>query len=265
MLTLLSVLLITLLAGSALANRFDSFEAAATCDGWEVNGAAKIGQADRPGVDISYTVFLSQNGTVLDEQSGTVFVYALMDPDPFQVSGSFDNLPAGEFEISGVFTLPYYDTGEVEETFAIDMTCGAAVTAKRPAFWRNHLDAWTVDTVEVGGVTYSKGEARQMMRGCFRHAVVKRLFRHTLAAKLNIANGVSGADMALIAECDAYLASHDFHSRLPRSERRAARALKNEIREFNRGDSRKAFDDDDKDFQDFAEETSLDQMKAMYR
>ncbi len=265
MLILLSAVLLMFLTGSAMANRFDSFEATADCDGWLVNGAAKIGQADRPGVDISYTVSLTQNGSVLDEQTGTIFVRALMNADPFSVSGSFDNLPAGTFEISGVFTLPFYDTGEVEETFTIEMTCGNAVTTERPAFWRHHPELWPVDTVEVGGVTYSKNEARDMMRGCFRHRVVKRLFRHTLAAKLNAANGVAGLDMQLLADCDAYLASHNFHSRLPRSERREARRLKNEIRQFNRDDSRKSFESEDKDFNDYDDEATLDQMKAMFR
>lgn len=262
---LLSSLLIMFLAGSALANRYDSFEATADCDAWEVIGAAKIGQADRPGVDISYTVFLSQDGNVLDEQSGIIYVRALMDPDPFSVSGSFENLPAGEFTISGVFSLPNYDIDFIVEEFSISMTCGAAASAKRPAFWRNHPEAWPVDSVVVGGVTYSKNDARQMMRGCFRHGVIKRLFRHTLAAKLNIENGVVGADMGLIAECDAFLATHDFHSRQPRSERRDARSLKNEIREFNRGDSSKSFEDEDKSFDDFGEEVDLGHMKAMYR
>ncbi len=261
---ILSVLLVIFLAGTAQANRFDSFEPSADCDGWSVVGAAKIGQSYAPGVDISYTVSLIQDGTVLDEQSGTVFVGAYADPDPFSVSGSFDNLPSGPFEISGFFSIPHPD-GEVLESFNLELSCAEAATAKRPAFWRRHPEVWPVDSIEIGGISYTKTEAREMMRGCFRHRVIKRLFRHTLAAKLNVANGVPGEMSQLIADADFFLASHDFHSRQPRSERRDARALKNELREFNRGDSSKSFDEEDKDFDDFAEETSLDQMKAMFR
>ncbi len=263
---LMTGLLVMILAGAAHANRYDSFNATADCNGWSVDGAAKIGQADRPGVNILYTVTLSQNGDILDEQTGEIYVRALMDPDPFTISGSFDNLPSGSFEISGVFDLPYYDDGFVTETFSVEMSCGQATVAQRPCFWRNNPDAWPVEIVEVGGVTYTKSEARDMMRGCFRHRVIKRLFRHTLAAKLNAANGVADAPTALIAEADAFLAAHDFHQCLPRSERRAARLLKNEIREFNRDDSNKSFDDDnDNEFDDSADEMTLNEFKAMYR
>ncbi len=265
MIILMTVALLVGLAGSAMANRIDSFSASADCDGWSVEGTAKIGQADRPGVYLDYTVEMSQNGVVLQEQTGQLYVRALMDADPFSIAGSFEDMPAGSVVISGTFVLPVYDTGEVSETFSIEMSCGAEAVAKRPNFWRRNPNAWPVQNIEIGGVLYTKEQARDMMRGCFNHRVVKRLFRHTLAAKLNAANGVSGEPTQLIIDAEAYLASHNFHNRLPRSERREARLLKNQLREYNRGDSNKALSDDESDFNDYDEEMTLNDMKAMYR
>ncbi len=267
MLVLTVALLVLVMAQTAQATRYDSFEATADCNGWAVEGSAKVGSADSPYVNIEYTVSMSQNGTVLDEQSGLLRAYFQATADEFSVSGSFENIPSGTVEISGHFFLPHTTTGDSIKTFAFEISCGEAATAKRPAFWRRHPEAWPVESIEIGGTTYSKCEAIQMMRGCFRHRVVKRLFRHTLAAKLNVANGVPGDVTQMIEAGDDFLAEHDFRARLPRVERREARSLKNDLREFNRGDSNKSsFDEDEKDaFDDYADEASWDEVKALYR
>ncbi len=259
-------ILILGLAGSAQATRYDSFDATADCSGWSVEGSAKVGSADSPYVNIEYTVAMSQDGTVLEEQTGLLRAYYQADADPFSVSGSFENIPSGNVVISGHFFLPHTTTGDSIQTFAFEMNCGAAVTAHRPAYWRHHPEAWPVDSIVIGGVSYSKNEARDLMRGCFRHPVVKRLFRHTLAAKLNVANGVPGDMTQMINAGDAFLATHNFHCRLPRVERREARGLKNNLREFNRGTDNKAAYEEDKDgFDDFADEATWSEVKALYR
>jgi hypothetical protein len=267
MLLIVVALLVVGIAGSAQATRFDAFEATADCDGWSVSGLAKVGSANSPYVNIEYTVALSQNGDVLEEQTGLLRVAYQADADEFSVSGSFQDIPSGNVEISGHFFLPFTSSGDSVKTFAFELNCGQTVAAKRPHYWHNHPEMWPFESVVIGGVTYTKDDARQMMRGCYRHSVIKRLFRHTLAAKLNAANGVPGQTDQMIAAADAFLASHDFHARMPRAERREARGLKNELREFNRGDSGKsAFEEEDKDgFDDYADEVSWSDVKALYR
>lgn len=263
--TLFIALLVLAVAGNALANRFDSFEATADCDGFLVTGAAKIGQSDRPGVDMDYTISLSQNGDVLEEQTGSIYVEALMDADPFSLEGAFENLPSGTFEISGVFVLPNVADGDSVRTFSAELSCGEDACAERPRFWKRNPGAWTVQTIDVGFVSYNKDQAIDKMSGCYRHQVLKRLYRHTLAAKLNLANGVTGIDEMLINDADLFLASHDPHRCMSRAEKREARRLKNQLREYNRGCSNKSFEVDEDGFDDFADETSWDDMKAMYR
>jgi len=265
-LMVLTALIVLAVAGNASATRFETFEASGDCDGYLVEGSGKIGSANSPGVDVTYAISLVQAGEVLDLHEGSVFCAFQMDADPFTVAGSFAELPVGEFHIIGEFFMPGVTEGDSVKTFDIAMTCAEEPTAecRRPAFWRRHPGQWPVDSLHIGGRYFGKSEARDQMRGCFRYPVVRRLYRHLLAAKLNLANGADCGDIeTLICQADQYLSGIGFHERLNRCERRHARRLKNDLREFNRGLNKTVFDEEDRD--DFSDEMLWGDLKASYR
>jgi hypothetical protein len=72
-----------------------------------------------------------------------------------------------------------------------------------PGYWKNHPDAWPVDEIDIGGVTYSKEEAIAIMNTAGKGDKTWNLFSHLVAAKLNvemgnpdgcIADGIMAAD-----------------------------------------------------------------------
>lgn len=235
---LLLPILILMLAGSAQATRWDAFEADADCTGWTVDGAAKVGSANQPYVEIPYEITLSQDGMVLEEFAGSVRAYFQMDADEFSLSGTFTTEMQGAYEVAGVFTLPHVTEGESVQSFTIALECGDAPPGcdpHRPNWWMNHCHAWPVDQLQIGGCTYSEGQLKWLMRRCTRHLVSKRLLRHLVAAKLNAANGCAEAPEDVIAAADAFFAEHGLNGRLSRPERREARDLKRLLRAFNLG------------------------------
>ncbi len=59
----------------------------AGCDGWQVDGAAKVGSDNQPYVEIPYEISLSQDGMMGEEFTGSVRAYFQMDADMFSLSG----------------------------------------------------------------------------------------------------------------------------------------------------------------------------------
>lgn len=80
-----------------------------------------------------------------------------------------------------------------------------------PGFWKNHLSAWPVDEVTLGGETYAKEEAVVLLTN--GSDKTKTLFRSLLAAKLNAALGNDDACVAeTIALADAWLETNPLNS-----------------------------------------------------
>ncbi len=76
-----------------------------------------------------------------------------------------------------------------------------------PGYWANHPHAWPVDFITVGGITYSKEEARSRLLMPVRGDVTIILFRALVCAKLNVIIGNDASCIAdIIAAADAWLA-----------------------------------------------------------
>jgi len=52
-------------------------------------------------------------------------------------------------------------------------------------YWKNHPEAWTVEEIEVGNVTYSKREAIRILEGANSKDATRMLLAQLIAAKLN--------------------------------------------------------------------------------
>jgi hypothetical protein len=65
----------------------------------------------------------------------------------------------------------------------------APCTAKgtgTPGYWMNHPEAWPVDSIVIGGVTYSKAKAIELMKAPTKTDKLYTMFQALVAAKLNV-------------------------------------------------------------------------------
>jgi hypothetical protein len=73
-------------------------------------------------------------------------------------------------------------------------------------YWKNHPNAWPVSSVTLGSRSYTQAEALQILNQPVRGNGLVSLAKQLIAAKLNIANGASGASIAqTIMDADALI------------------------------------------------------------
>ena len=76
-------------------------------------------------------------------------------------------------------------------------------------YWKNHSEAWPVQTITVGGVTYTKAQAISLMATPGKGDKTYDLYKQLVAAKLNVIIGnESSCIEATIAAADAWLAAN---------------------------------------------------------
>jgi len=109
-------------------------------------------------------------------------------------------------------------------------------------FWKNSPGAWPVETLVVGGVTYTKQQAIVILSKTYPPSDAPGILAQQLiAAKLNVSplNVYSGADNVaieqVIAAADAWLVAHPLGSKPSPAEKQAGLALKNQLEAFNKG------------------------------
>ncbi|MGB9940851.1 hypothetical protein, partial [Methanosarcina sp.] len=60
-----------------------------------------------------------------------------------------------------------------------------AVECKSPGYWKNHPDAWPVQSITIGEITYLKGDAIAIMKQPVEEDKSYLMFDALVAAKLN--------------------------------------------------------------------------------
>jgi hypothetical protein len=76
-------------------------------------------------------------------------------------------------------------------------------------YWKNHPEAWPVQQITVGGVTYSKAQAISIMETPGKGDKTYDLFKQLVAAKLNVLVGNEASCInGTIAAADAWLAAN---------------------------------------------------------
>ena len=68
------------------------------------------------------------------------------------------------------------------------------VECRSPGYWKNHPEAWPVNTITIGGVTYTKEEAICYMKMPVKGDKTITMFKALVSAKLNEANGCTVPD-----------------------------------------------------------------------
>jgi len=78
-----------------------------------------------------------------------------------------------------------------------------------PGYWRNHPEAWPVDDITIGGITYSMDEAIALIFHPTQGDKTYNMFEHLVAAKLNVLMGCDSSCIAeVIEDADDWMAIH---------------------------------------------------------
>jgi hypothetical protein len=103
-------------------------------------------------------------------------------------------------------------------------------------FWKNHEDAWPVEELTLGDVTYTQAELLVVLRTPPRGDATYILAHQLIAAKLNVAHGADASAIeATLAEADAWLAANRLGSKPRGDARDAGLELAAALDEYNNG------------------------------
>lgn len=109
----------------------------------------------------------------------------------------------------GWWWVTYVGAGQTVEVRWGNPPCAVSCEPRTPGFWKNHPDAWPVDAITIGGVSYSKAEAIALLGTPEGGDKTYTLFRALVAAKLNVADGCSDTCLGdTIWAADAWMAEN---------------------------------------------------------
>lgn len=103
-------------------------------------------------------------------------------------------------------------------------------------YWKNHPANWPVEEITIGGVTYTKAEAIEILKTAPRGDATYILAHQLIAAKLNILNGADDSAVAdTIIAADAWLVAFPLGSNPGNPERRDGIILARILDRYNNG------------------------------
>ncbi|MBI4514453.1 MAG: hypothetical protein HY699_01375 [Deltaproteobacteria bacterium] len=141
-------------------------------------------------------------------------------------------------------TLTPTSTATDTATATATQTASPTPTATAPdhgctytvGYWKNHPEAWPVDSITIGGVAYTKAEAIFILQTPTGGDATYILAHQLIAAKLNVLNGANGAAVAdAIASADTWLAAHPLGSNPSDADRAYGIALAAVLDGYNNG------------------------------
>jgi uncharacterized repeat protein (TIGR01451 family) len=107
-----------------------------------------------------------------------------------------------------------------------------------PGYWKNHPDAWPSDPISIGGTSYSKGVAIDIMKKPVKGDKTYTMFDALVSAKLNVIMGnPSSCIDATITAADAWMALHHVKSgvKASSSDWKAGEPLYMKLDSYNNG------------------------------
>ena len=91
----------------------------------------------------------------------------------------------------------------------VDFNCVEAPGTGTPGYWKNHPEAWPVDEITIGGVTYTKEDAIALMWEKKNNDKTTTMFGSLIAAKLNVLMGnPSSCVDDVIEDADSWMATY---------------------------------------------------------
>jgi uncharacterized delta-60 repeat protein len=133
--------------------------------------------------------------------------------------GNDDGASSLAIQTDGKILMGGFANNGSETDFALARYEGGAtvVSANCPrghGYWKNHPEAWTVNSLKLGNQTYTKTELLILLSAATKSDAGIILARQLIAAKLNLANGSDPTSInSTIAHADGILSS--FGGKLP--------------------------------------------------
>jgi len=126
------------------------------------------------------------------------------------VAGLYDEIPVCFEAATRSDDQARITVSDGSTTWTADVTlpslCGCTRTR---GYWRTHEDAWPVDSLELGGESYSQADCLDILGESTGGDKSLQMAAQLIAAKLNVAAGADGDEVAdEIDAADAWLADH---------------------------------------------------------
>ena len=103
-------------------------------------------------------------------------------------------------------------------------------------YWKNTPSAWPVQSIAVGGVTYSKQQAIAILKKSPGGDATYILAHQLIPARLNVLAGAENDVISgVIAQSDAWLQAHPLGSKPGQPAKNQGLALKDQLEAFNQG------------------------------
>jgi len=135
--------------------------------------------------------------------------------------------------IIGTASVTYLGCGE---TRRVDFCYCPGAEPYTIGYWKNHLAAWPVTSLTIGGVTYNQNQLLNILRHANAKDATFMLTAQLIGAKLNVANGVDPTSISgTITEADNFLSAHPLGSNPRNADRDYALTLKDALDDFNNG------------------------------
>ncbi|MBN1417685.1 MAG: DNRLRE domain-containing protein [Planctomycetes bacterium] len=107
-----------------------------------------------------------------------------------------------------------------------------------PGYWMNHPEAWPVDEITIGGVTYSRDDAIALIKAPVKKDKTFTVFASLASAMLNVMVGNESSCIDdTIAHADAWMAAYPVGSGVPAKDAawKACEPLHVELDDYNNG------------------------------
>jgi hypothetical protein len=204
-------------------------------------------------------------GSILDD-TNTVLGLTVSDPDADALTVELyigGQLIATEYNVASgtALTFPLPDSLEPDTTYewyvtisdgtntVTSETCSFTTPpppsqgecVRTQGYWKTHKKAWPIDEISIGGISYSKSTAINLMKKPVNNDITYQMFYQLVAAKLNVASG-SNYDCieSTIAAADGWMAVYgpvDDNVKVDSSSEAwsVGEPLKNTLDDFNNG------------------------------
>lgn len=214
------------------------------------SNTAKVILADGS-VGAETTVEVTANGsTVVDEcvnvndtlggSLGTICASDAQQSFTFQyplTAGPYDQ--CGDYTVDNIATFVAATTGATGQAswqVKVNVPCQSGGCSLTQGYWKTHPEAWPVDEITIGGVTYAKAAAIDIFNTPVRGDVTYSLAHQLIAAKLNVLNGADGSAVnSTISDADAWLSANPLGSNPRGSSRPQGTVLAGLLDDYNNG------------------------------
>lgn len=273
---LMMVLMLAALApGAALATHWDPTGGSADCDGWSAD--FNLTWAWFPDRDACATILydvelVGETETIRFSNQELICRANVGDTHSYVRNWAADYGLA----LDGTYTakisfvlLPDYGGYADEDVIGpFIFTCGTPddVCHYTPGYWKNHPENWPVTELTLGGRVYTQAQLLVILGMPVRKDATIILAFHTIAAKLNVANGADPAGISdALADADAVFATHGITYGIAGPAREAALAAKDILAGYNEMGCGNFDDTMDKSLLQSEEATTWGGVKSMYR